>query len=98
MKEQKNRMVNERDFRQDPNYTAPDRILWNGKSWRVARVRSWELFGYVLAGNLAIHIGQQTYRAKKGESFYFRPTARHYIEAAGKTGASFIWVSTPPSF
>ena len=57
-----------------------------------------ELFGYVLAGNLAIHIGQQTYRAKKGESFYFRPTARHYIEAAGKTGASFIWVSTPPSF
>ena len=57
-----------------------------------------ELFGYVLTGNLAIHIGQQTYRAKKGESFYFRPTARHYIEAAGKTGASFIWVSTPPSF
>ena len=25
MKEQKNRMVNERDFRQDPNYTAPDK-------------------------------------------------------------------------
>ena len=25
MKEQKNRMVNERDFRQDPNYVAPDK-------------------------------------------------------------------------
>ena len=24
MKDQKNRMVNERDFRQDPNYVAPD--------------------------------------------------------------------------
>ena len=36
--------------------------------------------------------------ARKGESFYFRPTARHYIEAAAKSGASFIWVSTPPSF
>ena len=25
MKDQKNRMVNERDFRQDPNYVAPDK-------------------------------------------------------------------------
>ena len=24
MKDQKNRMVNERDFRQDPHYVAPD--------------------------------------------------------------------------
>ncbi len=57
-----------------------------------------ELFGYVLTGSITIHIGQQLYRAKKGESFYFHPAARHYIEASGKSGASFIWVSTPPSF
>ena len=57
-----------------------------------------ELFGYVLTGSIAIHMGQQVHRAKKGESFYFRPTSRHFIEAAGKSGASFIWVSTPPSF
>ena len=25
MKDQKNRMVNERDFKQDPNYVAPDK-------------------------------------------------------------------------
>ena len=25
MKDQKNRMVNERDFRQDPHYVAPDK-------------------------------------------------------------------------
>jgi len=57
-----------------------------------------EEFGYVLSGSVSIHLGQNTYRAKKGESFYFKPSARHYIEAAGKTGASFIWVSTPPNF
>ncbi|HCI74582.1 MAG TPA: Cro/Cl family transcriptional regulator, partial [Lachnospiraceae bacterium] len=51
-----------------------------------------------LTGSITIHIGQQLYRAKKGESFYFHPAARHYIEASGKSGASFIWVSTPPSF
>ena len=28
-------------------YTAPDRILWNGVIWRVVRVRSYAMFGYV---------------------------------------------------
>ena len=27
-------------------YTAPDRILWNGETWRVVRVRDWSVFGY----------------------------------------------------
>ena len=27
-------------------YTAPDRILWNGETWRVIRVRDWSVFGY----------------------------------------------------
>jgi hypothetical protein len=30
-------------------YTVPDRILWNGETWRVVRVRSWAMFGYVQA-------------------------------------------------
>lgn len=57
-----------------------------------------EEFGYVLSGQITIHLGQQTYKAKRGETFYFKSSARHYIEAAGKAGASIIWVSTPPSF
>ena len=36
-------------------YSAPDRLLWNGESWRVARVRSWELFGYVQALAVRMH-------------------------------------------
>ena len=28
------------------DYTVPDRIRWNGETWRVVRVRSWAMFGY----------------------------------------------------
>ncbi len=81
------------------NDMEPIRVtLKAGGSTRIEDPHEGELFGYVLMGNVTIHIGQQTYKAKKGESFYFRPVARHYIEASGKSGASFIWVSTPPSF
>lgn len=57
-----------------------------------------EEFGYVLKGSIKIHIGKQVYNAKKGESFYFTPHSEHYIEGNKNTGASIIWVSTPPSF
>lgn len=55
-----------------------------------------EEFGYVLSGSLTLHIGNRSYRVKKGESFYFLPKKTHYITS--KAGAKFIWVSTPPSF
>lgn len=57
-----------------------------------------EEFGYVLQGSITIHLGQRLFKVKKGESFYFIPNTKHYITANGKTGASLIWVSTPPSF
>ena len=57
-----------------------------------------EEFGYVLQGAVSIHLGNKTYNAKKGESFYFKADSTHYIQAGQKTGAVLIWVSTPPSF
>ena len=30
-------------------YSTPDRILWNGKEWRVVRIRDWQLFRYCQA-------------------------------------------------
>ena len=57
-----------------------------------------EEFGYVLNGSIELHIGSKTFKAKKGESFYFTPNQKHYITAAGKSGATLLWVSTPPSF
>lgn len=55
-----------------------------------------EEFGYVLRGTVSIHLGTRTYKAKKGESFYFTPDKKHYISS--KTGAVLLWVSSPPSF
>lgn len=57
-----------------------------------------EEFGYVLSGNIVVVLGNRTIKVKKGESFYFTPNATHYIKAGPGTGASLIWVSTPPSF
>ena len=31
------------------SFTAPDRIRWGGKTWRVVRVRDWSAFGYYQA-------------------------------------------------
>ena len=55
-----------------------------------------EEFGYVLQGNISIHIGSKTYKAIKGESFYFVSDKKHYLSS--KAGAVLIWVSSPPSF
>lgn len=57
-----------------------------------------EEFGYILSGSVTIHVGKHSYKAKKGESFYFTPASKHYISADNKSGATLIWVSTPPSF
>jgi transcriptional regulator with XRE-family HTH domain len=57
-----------------------------------------EEFGFVLNGSITLHIGSKTYKAKKGESFYFKANKQHYITASEKQGATLLWVSTPPSF
>ena len=57
-----------------------------------------EEFGYVLAGNIHLVLGGETYRVKKGESFYFHPVSEHYLQNKGKLEARVLWVSTPPSF
>ena len=55
-----------------------------------------EEFGYVIDGEITICLGKKKIPVKKGESFYFIPSARHYVRS--DTGAVLIWVSTPPSF
>lgn len=57
-----------------------------------------EEFGYVVRGEITLHIGRTQYVAMKGESFYFRPAAEHFIENTGKKPAAVIWVATPPTF
>ncbi|MBQ5770062.1 MAG: cupin domain-containing protein [Clostridia bacterium] len=57
-----------------------------------------EEFGYVLTGSIVIELGKRRIRARKDESFYFKPTETHRIVNAGKTPCRLIWVATPPSF
>ena len=55
-----------------------------------------EEFGYVLQGAVSIHLGNKTYKAKKGESFYYTADKTHFLSS--KNGATLIWVSSQPSF
>lgn len=57
-----------------------------------------EEFGYVLSGSITIIIGNHRIKAKKGDAFYYTPNSEHYIKSCGKTGAVFLWISTPPNF
>ena len=57
-----------------------------------------EEFGYVLSGTVKIVLGDHVERARKGESFYLRPTAPRKLVNAGKGECRVLWVSTPPSF
>lgn len=57
-----------------------------------------EEFGYVLAGTVVLHLGEAMYKAKRGESFYFKPDFPHHITNPGKIPARILWVASPPSF
>ena len=57
-----------------------------------------EEFGYVLSGEITLHIGKKKYFVKKGESFYYVADKVHYIINTKNQKATFIWVSCPPNF
>ncbi|MDS1030161.1 XRE family transcriptional regulator [Bacillota bacterium LX-D] len=69
-----------------------------GGSSEVDNPHDGEEFGYILSGSIRIHLGNKKYSAKKGESFYFKPTTIHYISNPGRRTANVLWISTPPSF
>ena len=37
------------------SFTAADRIHWSGRTWRVVRVRDWQMFGYYQAYAILMH-------------------------------------------
>lgn len=57
-----------------------------------------EEFGYVISGTLVLHLGEESYTVKAGESFYFPANRDHYIENKTARTVKYIWVSTPPTF
>lgn len=57
-----------------------------------------EEFGFVTSGSVYLYIGLRKYKLKKGDAFYFKADKEHYISNTGKSPATVLWVSTPPTF
>lgn len=57
-----------------------------------------EEFGYLLEGEIILHLSNKKFKVKKNQSFYFSCAKTHYIENAGDGIAKIIWVSSPPNF
>lgn len=57
-----------------------------------------EIFGYVLSGNVQLNHGKQSYRVKKGNSFYYAANVYHSLHNPGNKTATLLLISTPPCF
>ncbi len=68
-----------------------------GKSFEDAP-HNGEEFGYVLAGEIVLHVGKRKYHVNAGETFYYRTNKTHVIENKGDCTTKILWVSTPPMF
>ena len=72
-------------------------IRKNGKS-DIYSAHDGEVFGYILTGNVILHLGAKQYKVKKGESFYYKANSSYYLENTTSNEALVLWVSTPPNF
>ena len=57
-----------------------------------------EEFIFVLRGDLEIRVGEELYRLKAGDSFYFESTTPHRWKNPGRKETWLLWVNTPPTF
>ena len=68
-----------------------------GRSEKIAPYEG-EGFGYVIRGVVVLNMGTKKHRIKRGESFYYKANAEHFLENVSGRDAELIWVSTPPNF
>jgi len=57
-----------------------------------------EEFIYVLRGELKITLGDEEFRLKTGDSFYFESATPHRWKNPGRKETWLLWVNTPPTF
>jgi len=57
-----------------------------------------EEFIYVLRGDLEITVGDEQYRLRPGDSFYFESATPHRWKNPGRKETWVLWVNTPPTF
>jgi DNA-binding transcriptional MerR regulator/quercetin dioxygenase-like cupin family protein len=57
-----------------------------------------EEFMYMLQGELEIHLGDERYRLRAGDSMNFQSSTPHEWRNPGKRETVILWVNTPPTF
>ena len=57
-----------------------------------------EEFIYVLRGDLEITVGDEQYRLRPGDSFYFESATPHRWKNPGRKETWVLWINTPPTF
>lgn len=72
--------------------------LREGGSYEQHHPHEGEEFGYVISGSVVVRLGQKTYVAKTGDTFYYQANKEHEIINRGKREAKIIMVGTPPNF
>ena len=57
-----------------------------------------EEFGYVVTGSIKVTVGDRSFIANKGETFYYKADRKHSIENVTDKKATVLWISCPPNF
>lgn len=57
-----------------------------------------EEVGYVLAGEIELIVGDETYHLREGDSFFYDSALRHGYRNCGRVEARVLFVNTPPSY
>ncbi|MFA5538000.1 MAG: cupin domain-containing protein [Gemmobacter sp.] len=57
-----------------------------------------EEVGFVIEGEVELHLDDTTYLLHEGDTFHFKSHRPHGYRNAGPTRARIFWVNTPPTF
>jgi len=52
----------------------------------------------VLSGKIDYHVGDEVYRLNEGDTLWHPSDVTHYAENVGDEKASYVTVSSPPTF
>jgi transcriptional regulator with XRE-family HTH domain len=69
-----------------------------GERTEIEEPHEGEEMGFILGGRIEIQLGKKTYRAKKGECFYFTAERDHALANVGSREAVLLWITSPPYF
>lgn len=57
-----------------------------------------QVFGFVLAGSIRLHLDAEIFPVNAADSFYFSADRRFFVENQGPVDAQLLWILSPPNF